>query len=331
MTSIVSQSQKQIVIVGAGLAGLAAARLLTQEGHSPIVLDKGRRIGGRCGTRVSSEGGFLFNHGAQFVTASGSSTDAPFAALCREAEKAGVLSLVSNPDSHTNGNAVYAVKASAARDLPSWMAEGLDVRQNIDVQRILKQENGQLRLTTANNNQDGNGNGDSDSDSVSFVADRLVVTAPAPQAAKLLQEAAPALAATALTARYDPCWEVLAGFEKRGDSDDSDGMPTCDIPQDSTSSSDIIGWYKHSYSANGHCTGSSNTGAALTIQATAAWSKAHLDASNGTVATQIYNAYTRLASRGGDASATPVQAVPVRILSLSYPSITALLAFSDST
>ncbi|HAD73360.1 MAG TPA: deoxyribodipyrimidine photolyase, partial [Alphaproteobacteria bacterium] len=50
---------KQIVIIGAGLAGLAAARLLRKEGHNPILLDKGRRIGGRCGTRCS--GSHLFN------------------------------------------------------------------------------------------------------------------------------------------------------------------------------------------------------------------------------------------------------------------------------
>ena len=46
-----SKMGKQIVIIGAGLAGLAAARLLCKEGHNPILLDKGRRIGGRCGTR----------------------------------------------------------------------------------------------------------------------------------------------------------------------------------------------------------------------------------------------------------------------------------------
>ena len=37
----------EIAIIGAGMAGLACARRLTDAGHAPVILDKGRGIGGR--------------------------------------------------------------------------------------------------------------------------------------------------------------------------------------------------------------------------------------------------------------------------------------------
>jgi predicted NAD/FAD-dependent oxidoreductase len=58
-----------IVIIGSGIAGLACARRLAKAGLSPIVLDKGRGIGGRVATR--RVGNLQFDHGAQFVNAHG--------------------------------------------------------------------------------------------------------------------------------------------------------------------------------------------------------------------------------------------------------------------
>ena len=52
------------LIVGAGIAGLVAARSLQSRGFSVLVLDKGRGVGGRLATR-NFEGG-RFDYGAQF-------------------------------------------------------------------------------------------------------------------------------------------------------------------------------------------------------------------------------------------------------------------------
>ena len=60
-----------IVVVGAGLSGLTAARSLQEKGHKVIVLDKGRGLGGRMATRriTAPDGSVaLFDHGAQFFT-----------------------------------------------------------------------------------------------------------------------------------------------------------------------------------------------------------------------------------------------------------------------
>jgi renalase len=55
-----------ILIIGAGLAGLSAANALHASGHDVLVVDKGRGLGGRlAGRRIDNA---RFDHGAQFMT-----------------------------------------------------------------------------------------------------------------------------------------------------------------------------------------------------------------------------------------------------------------------
>ena len=57
----------RVGLVGSGLAGLTAARALADAGLEVVVLDKGRRPGGRMATAELSEGARA-DHGAQFFT-----------------------------------------------------------------------------------------------------------------------------------------------------------------------------------------------------------------------------------------------------------------------
>ena len=57
----------RVVVLGAGMAGLTAAKLIAHSGQDVTVLDKGRRPGGRMATRPMS-GGAAADHGAQFFT-----------------------------------------------------------------------------------------------------------------------------------------------------------------------------------------------------------------------------------------------------------------------
>jgi renalase len=59
-------SPKNIAIIGAGMAGITAARTLMQAGHRVTVLEKSRGAGGRMSTRHTEFGSF--DHGAQYFT-----------------------------------------------------------------------------------------------------------------------------------------------------------------------------------------------------------------------------------------------------------------------
>ena len=115
-----------LIILGSGIAGLAAARLATKDNKSVLVVDKGRRLGGRISTRRKN--GFLFNHGAQFVTARGKK----FSALLADARNAGSLK-----DWRINPEKTVQIGAPSMRDLPQFMARGIEIRQQIEVTNIV--------------------------------------------------------------------------------------------------------------------------------------------------------------------------------------------------
>jgi hypothetical protein len=56
----------RIAIIGAGMAGVSAGRLLADRGHEVTLLEKSRGYGGRCATRRWE--GHVVDHGAQYFT-----------------------------------------------------------------------------------------------------------------------------------------------------------------------------------------------------------------------------------------------------------------------
>ena len=56
-----------VIVIGAGLSGLTAARDLRAAGADVVVLEKSRGVGGRAATRRWD--GWPVDHGAQFFTA----------------------------------------------------------------------------------------------------------------------------------------------------------------------------------------------------------------------------------------------------------------------
>ncbi len=58
-----------VVVIGAGVAGLAAAAALRRRGDEPVLIEAGGRIGGRAHTTVPALLGTWFDHGASWLHA----------------------------------------------------------------------------------------------------------------------------------------------------------------------------------------------------------------------------------------------------------------------
>jgi renalase len=166
------------IVVGAGMAGLTAARRLLEAGHQVTVLDKGRSPGGRMATRRL--GGARIDHGAQFFTV----RSAAFTEQVTAWEQAGVAQVWSRgfgatplADQHPRYIGTNGMTA-----IPKAMAEGLDLRCEHMVFSI-------RHLAT------GSGQLNADQiwevvidDGTVLTAEYVILTSPIPQTASLLME-----------------------------------------------------------------------------------------------------------------------------------------------
>jgi predicted NAD/FAD-dependent oxidoreductase/deoxyribodipyrimidine photolyase len=171
------------VIVGAGVAGLMAARALRDAGVQVTLLDKGRAPGGRIATRRHDDA--RYDHGAQFLTA----RDPRFARHVNAWADAGVLRAWF-------GEAWCAPGGMSA--LPRHLAQGLDVRTDVTA-RAVREDHGRWIVDDAAGGL--------------WEADAVILTAPAPQSLALLDAGGvslgPALRNSLEGVRYHRC---LAGI-----------------------------------------------------------------------------------------------------------------------
>ena len=163
----------QVAVIGAGLAGLSAALVLREHGAGVVVLEKGRGVGGRTSTRRTQLGSF--DHGAPFLH------DLP-------ADVGGIELDAGGRPVGTPGSSAPAKR----------LALGLDVRTATRV-ATLERERHELRLHRVDGSTLGR-------------FDRVVVSAPAPQAAELLSAVEPELAERAQAVVFDPCWAALVAW-----------------------------------------------------------------------------------------------------------------------
>ncbi len=184
-------SAQRVVIVGAGLAGLSGARLLTDSGARVTIVDKGRSVGGRLATRRLDTGG-VADHGAQFFTVRGPE----MAAFAEDLDRAGLLvdwchGFDDTPDGHPR----YAVKGGM-NAAAKWLASSLDdVRLGWPAESV-----------TPTSVRSAHG--------TDLAADAVIVTSPVPQTIALLDAGGvqrSAAVADALAAiRYEPTLALLA-------------------------------------------------------------------------------------------------------------------------
>lgn len=185
-----TQINTDILIVGAGMAGLLAAADLQENGFQSLVVDKGRGAGGRLATRRI--GPATFDHGAQFITA----RTPRFTALLDEWRAQGLLSewYRSPDDDHPRWRGAPSMTAAAKH-----LAQSLHVK--LEMKLTALQTHGTGWLASFENGE-------------TIAARAALLTAPVPQSLALLDAGGVALeAATRAQLKavdYEPCLAVLA-------------------------------------------------------------------------------------------------------------------------
>jgi len=194
-----------VAVVGAGLSGLVCARTLANHGVGVRVFDKARGAGGRMSTRRA--GAWQFDHGAQYFTV----RDPVFARQVESWRQDGLVARWNGTIAVLDSGHLLIKDDNTPRNvgLPGMNAICRHLAADLDTiyrTRIgaLEQADEKWRLRTENGADLG-------------PFDAVVVSAPAPQAAALLEDVAPGLAARAACVEMSPCWAVMAAFPGRLD------------------------------------------------------------------------------------------------------------------
>lgn len=207
----------RVAIVGAGLAGLVAARTLQDHGLDVQVFEKSRGVGGRLATRRSDSGGG-FDHGAQYFTV----RDDRFARHVRSWIQQGLVEPWLQPIVELQpGGKVVEEKCGTPRyvGVPGMSAIGKHLAADLDVRLqttvgSLHQVGERWKLQIENAGGNSSGAQANEVDSGEF--DRVIMNCPPVQAASLLAGHSD-LEATAKQVEMLPCWSVMVRGEGLSD------------------------------------------------------------------------------------------------------------------
>jgi renalase len=251
-----AQERPFVAIVGAGVAGLAAGRVLQDQGCLVTLFDKGRRAGGRLASR--DRDGWAFDHGAQYFTA----RDERFRSLVDTWLELGVVApwegrvgtmekgiLQASPGSTERFVGVPEMNALAAH-----LAQDLDVRVGVRVDSVSRVESS-WRIAT--------------DDGSYGPFDAVIVALPKPQAEALVGPSVP-------DAIMEPCWALMLGFDQSLEVE-FDGVFV---------NGDSISWMARNSSKPAR-----GARECWVVHASPAWSKEHLDSEPQEVVVALLDAF----------------------------------------
>jgi renalase len=161
-----------IIVIGAGLAGLVAAQELEAAGKKVIVLDKGKDVGGRLATRRIHNG--LADHGAQFFTV----RSPEFQAQVDDWTSKDLLSIWGY------GWSDGSLKRTAGDGHPRYIARGGMNQLAKSLAAGLKDH--RLNVSVSSIHWLGNGWRVVDNNNLSLTSNILILTPPVPQSVELL-------------------------------------------------------------------------------------------------------------------------------------------------
>ena len=191
---------RNIIVIGAGLSGIAAATDLHAAGHAVTVVEKSRGISGRSATRRWE--GAVLDHGAPFFTARGER----FTQAVQALEESGAVRVWTKGFHQWQGGVLTAPTDSypryiasdgmnaLAKHLRGTAAFTLEVGATVTG---LEPSASGWTVTLATGETRG--------------ADAVIVTAPTPQALNLTRpHLEPATLAALEHVTWQPCWALLA-------------------------------------------------------------------------------------------------------------------------
>ncbi len=261
-TQDLEQKTYDVLIIGAGMAGLSAAKVLEAEGLSVALIDKGRGLGGRLATRRMGE--LRLDHGGQYFTAS----DVRFQAEVDAWLEAGIVKPWFNtlnfqdgtPDAHPRPR--YIPTEAGMTALPKALAQALKADAFLG-QRVVKltQAGQKWQAHLENNTEDG----------AILEGRQLIVTAPVPQTLALLDASGIALSeaqAHALASvAYAPSIAVMAVSKH--------GSPVFDYPNGVAFTGKVpVRWLACNVAKYEQA---SDNQQAFTVHSTPEYAKAHFD------------------------------------------------------
>ncbi len=206
---VVSRRERElrVCVIGAGIAGLAAARAIADQGHAVIVLEKARGPGGRAATRRAEP--YTFDHGAQYFTVRDGRVGhvlgawleagvvAPYTPRLAEIDERGI-----HPKSPEGAERYVGVGGMNA--LARHLAADVDVRASARVSSLHRHD-GQWSVMLDDGEELG-------------PFDAMVCTAPPAQADQLLSGVDTPLLGDLRSIDMAPCWAAMLGFDRALDT-----------------------------------------------------------------------------------------------------------------
>jgi hypothetical protein len=210
-----SEAIADVLVVGAGIAGLRCARRLADAGYQVLVLEKSRGVGGRVATRRLHN--TYVDHGTCYL----SPQEESFQRFLSELVELGLVQMWTEK--------VYEIDVDGALKAPSpenvyprWIAPmgmtaiakvltpGLDIRFSHQVESITLSEAGWLLAATVTTPESLT--------VAEFEVKALVIAIPAPQVVPLLEPLKEQVSATFLeqiaAIEFLPCLSVMAGYSQ---------------------------------------------------------------------------------------------------------------------